>query len=173
MAPRQQSPVVTIRPVQPDDFEAIATLTNIYITNTAVHFGYNAATADELCKQWEATKDRYPFLVAELNGAFAGFAKAYQWRTREAYNWTAETGIYVTNAAQGKGVGRELYALLLKRLRTAGFRSAIGGITLPNPASIRLHQSLGFEHVGTVRQAGFKLNAWHDVAFYQKMLVDA
>lgn len=168
----QQSPVVTIRPVQPDDFPAIAELTNIYITTTAVHFGYHPANADELRQQWEAAKDRYPFLVAEVDGAFAGYAKAYQWRTREAYQWTAETGIYVTKSAQGKGVGRDLYALLLKRLRTAGFRSAIGGITLPNPASIRLHQSLGFEHVGTVKQAGFKLDAWHDVCFYQKMLVD-
>lgn len=164
--------MVTIRPVQSEDFDAIAALTNTYITGTAVHFAYSPVTADELRQQWETTKDRYPFLVAEINGAFAGYAKASQWRTREAYNWTPEVGLYIEPAHQGKGVGRELYALLLKRLRTAGFRSAIGGITLPNPASIRLHQSLGFVHVGTVKQAGFKLDAWHDVAFYQKMLVD-
>lgn len=164
--------MLTIRPVDVDDFPAVADLTNLYITNTAVHFGYHPATADELRASWESTRDRYPFLIAELDGQFAGFAKAYTWRTRDAYNWTAETGIYVTRQAQGKGVGRELYALLLKRLRSAGFRSAIGGITLPNPASIRLHQSLGFTHVGTVKQAGFKHDAWHDVAFYQKMLVD-
>ncbi|MFT3686170.1 MAG: GNAT family N-acetyltransferase [Phycisphaerales bacterium] len=164
--------MLTIRPADAHDFPAIADLTNIYITGTAVHFGYQPATPDELRAAWESTRDRYPFLVAELDGVFAGFAKAYQWRSREAYQWTAETGIYVTSAAHGKGVGRELYALLLKRLRTAGFHSAIGGVTLPNPASLRLHQSLGFVHVGTVKQAGFKLDAWHDVAFFQKMLVD-
>ena len=164
--------MVTIRPAQPDDFDAIAALTNIYINGTAVHFAYAPVTAAELRQQWEASRERFPFLVAEVDGAFAGYAKAGVWRTREAYNWTPEVGIYIEPSAQGKGVGRELYALLLKRLRSAGFRSAIGGITLPNPASIRLHQSLGFVHVGTVRQAGFKNDAWHDVAFYQKMLTD-
>lgn len=164
--------MVTIRPAQAEDFDAIAALTNRYINGSAVHFSYVPVTAEELRGVWEAGRERYPWLVAEVEGRFAGYAKAGVWRTRDAYQWTPEVGIYIEAAAQGKGVGRELYALLLKRLRTAGFHSAIGGITLPNPASIRLHQSLGFEHVGTVRQAGLKLDAWHDVAFYQKMLVD-
>jgi phosphinothricin acetyltransferase len=164
--------VVTVRPAQAEDFDAIAALTNIYINGTAVHFSYVPVTPDELRAMWETTRDRFPWLVAEAGGAFAGYAKAGVWRTRDAYNWTTEVGIYIEPSAQGKGVGRELYALLLRRLRTAGFRSAIGGITLPNPASVRLHQSLGFEHVGTVKQAGLKFDAWHDVAFYQKMLVD-
>ncbi|HYD02140.1 MAG TPA: GNAT family N-acetyltransferase [Phycisphaerales bacterium] len=164
--------MVTIRPVQADDFDAIAALTNLYIEATAVHFAYAPVTAPELRAQWEAGRERYPWLTAEVGGAFAGYAKAGVWRSRDAYQWTTEVGIYIQPGVQGRGVGRELYALLLKRLRAAGFRSAIGGVTLPNPASIRLHQSLGFEHVGTVRQAGYKLNAWHDVAFYQKLLVD-
>lgn len=165
--------MLTLRPAQPDDFDAIAALTNIYIDTTAVHFAYVPVTADELRGQWEAGRERFPWLVAEIDGAFAGYAKAGVWRTRDAYQWTTEVGIYIDPASHGKGVGRELYALLLKRLRTGGFRSAIGGITLPNAASIRLHQSLGFEHVGTVRQAGLKFDAWHDVAFYQKLLVDS
>jgi len=164
--------VVTIRPAQTEDFPAIAALTNIYIDTTAVHFSYAQVTADELRSQWEEGRERFPWLVAEIGGAFAGYAKAGVWRTRDAYRWTTEVGIYIEPRFHGRGVGRELYALLLKRLRAAGFRSAIGGITLPNPASIRLHQSLGFEHVGTVRQAGLKFDAWHDVAFYQKLLVD-
>ncbi|HZW06052.1 MAG TPA: GNAT family N-acetyltransferase [Phycisphaerales bacterium] len=164
--------MVTIRPTQADDFDAIAALTNTYIQGTAVHFAYEPVTAAELRTQWEAARERYPWLTAEVGGPFAGFAKAGVWRSRDAYQWTTEVGIYIQPGIQGRGVGRELYALLLRRLRAAGFRSAIGGVTLPNPASVRLHQSLGFEHVGTVRQAGYKLNAWHDVAFYQKLLVD-
>lgn len=164
--------MLTIRPAVADDFPSVAELTNRYIVGSAVHFSYQPVTADELRQHWEATRERYPFLIAHKGDAFAGYAKAGVWRSRDAYQWTTEVGIYVTKESQGKGVGRELYALLLKRLRTAGFHSAIGGITLPNAASIRLHQSLGFEHVGTVRQAGFKLDTWHDVAFYQKMLVD-
>ena len=161
-----------IRPAAAADFAALAAITNHYIATTAIHFGYQAVTADELGAAWQAATGRYPWLVADDGGAVIGYAKAGEWRARDAYRWTAEIGVYVAVDRRGAGTGRALYAALIEALTAAGFRSAIGGITLPNPASIALHERLGFTHVGTVRDAGYKLGAWHDVAFYQRRLTE-
>lgn len=162
---------VAIRPVEDGDWEPIATLTNVYIEGTAVHFGYEPVSADELRRAWWPKRARYPFLVAiDRASGFAGYAKAGAWRERSAYQWTAEVGIYVEPKAQGRGIGRALYTSLIEACRSRGFRSLVGGITLPNDASCRLHEAVGFRLVATFAEAGWKLGAWHDVAFYQLML---
>jgi phosphinothricin acetyltransferase len=92
------------------------------------------------------------------------------WRERAAYQWTAEAGLYIADAARGHGLGRALYAALLDELARRGFRSAIAGITLPNPASVRLHEALGFTPVGVFEDAGWKHDRWHAVGFWQKRL---
>lgn len=153
-----------IRPVRDADFDALAAITNHYIATTAIHFGYEAVTGDELRAAW---KERYPWLVAD-DGAVLGYAKAGVWRDRAAYQWTCEVGLYVANTARGRGIGTALYRELLDECARRGFRSAVSGITLPNDASIALHQKLGFEHVGTFRDAGWKLGAWHAVDWWQK-----
>lgn len=152
------------------DFPAIAALTNVFIRTSAIHFGYAEVTVGELVGTWRSTCATYPWLTAEVDGTFAGYAKAGVWRSREAYQWTAESGIYVAESCRGRGVGRKLYGELIEELRRRGFHSVIGGVTLPNAASVRLHESLGFESVGRVREAGHKLGAWHDVGFWQLML---
>lgn len=168
-----------IRPIQPADFDAVAALTNIYIRDTAIHFATQPVSADELRASWQRTRERYPWLVAEVDqptpaaqagGAFAGFARAYTWRERAAYQWTPEVGVYVEPRFHRRGVGRALYAKLLDILRRQGYRSAVAGITLPSEPSVRLHEAMGFVRVGTVRDAGFKLGRWHDVGFWQVRL---
>ncbi len=159
-----------IRPVEPGDFPAIAELTNGFITGTTVHFGYQPQTPDELLGAWLKTRERYPFVVALMDGRFAGFAKASRWRERDAYGWTAETGIYVERNVHRRGVGRALYGALIDACGKAGFHTLVGGVTLPNEPSVRLHQACGFSHVGTFRQVGWKFGDWHDVAFYQRLL---
>jgi L-amino acid N-acyltransferase YncA len=160
-----------IRAVVETDWDAIARLTNRYIVGTAVHFGYEPVTGEELRGLWWPKRDRYPFLVAhDSNGTFLGYAKAGAWRERAAYQWTAEVGIYVEERVHRGGVGSRLYRALVDACRTRGFRSLVGGVTLPNEASCRLHEALGFARVGTFREAGWKLNAWYDVAFFQLML---
>lgn len=158
---------MSIRAVHNADFDAIAAITNHYITTSTIHFGYEPVTAAGLR---DARSPRHPFLVDERDGRVVAYAKAGVWRERAAYAWTTEVGIYVAPDARRGGIGRPLYIALLEACRDAGFHSAIGGIALPNDASIALHQRLGFEHVGTVRDAGFKNDAWHAVAFYQKVL---
>lgn len=159
-----------IRPAIHADFPAITALTNHFILTTPIHFGLTPITADELRASWEKTRDRFPFLVAELDNRFAGYAKAGTWRERAAYDNTAEVGIYVALDLHAKGIGRALYTALINDCRARGFHTLVGGVTLPNPASQRLHKSVGFTHVGTFREAGRKFDAWHDVAFYQLML---
>jgi phosphinothricin acetyltransferase len=160
---------MAIRPVRADDFEAIAAMTNHYIATTAIHFGYEPVSGDELRATWQA-KSTYPWLVDDDGGAVRAYAKGGVWRDRAAYQWTVETGIYVDAAAVGRRIGSALYAALLDELARGGFRSAVAGITLPNEPSVRLHERLGFQPVGVFREAGYKHGAWHDVGWYQRTL---
>jgi len=159
-----------IRAPRDEDFAGIAEITNHYITTTAIHFAYEPVLASDLLAGWAARRDRYPWLVADAGDCIVGFAKAGVYRERAAYAWTTETAVYVAPTALRRGIGRALYEPLLAELATRGFRSAIAGIALPNDPSIALHRTLGFEPVGVVREAGYKLDGWHDVAFFQRML---
>lgn len=159
---------MVIRAVCDDDIAPITAITNHYITTTAVHFAYEPLAEAELHAMWAGYRERFPWLVIEDAGEVAGFAKAGTWRDRAAYAWTAETGVYLADRARGRGLGRRVYVALLDELARRGFRSAVAGITLPNDPSVALHLSLGFEPVGTVRDAGWKMGAWRDVGFWQK-----
>lgn len=147
----------------------IAAITNPYIASTAIHFDYEPVTGEELAASWRT--GAYPWLVLDEGGVI-GYAKAGVWRARAAYRWTCETAIYLAEGAHGRGCGTALYGALFDELARRGFHSVVTGITLPNEASVRLHQRLGFEDVGVVREAGWKHGAWHAVSFWQKRLAD-
>jgi phosphinothricin acetyltransferase len=157
-----------IRAARDEDLDAITSITNYYIETSTIHFAYEPVTRAAFHAQWTASSDRFPWLVADDDGVIAGYAKAGTWRERAAYAWTAEVGVYVRHGAHRRGLGRALYSELLAQLERRGFRSAIAGITLPNEASLALHRALGFEPVGTFRDAGWKHGRWCDVAFWQK-----
>ena len=159
-----------IRAARDDDFDAITSITNHYIETSTIHFAYERVTRAAFHELWRTSRDRFPWLVAEDAGAVAGYAKAGTWRERAAYSWTAEVAVYIRHGAHRRGLGRALYSELLAELARRGFRSAVAGITLPNEPSIALHRALGFESVGTVRDAGWKHDRWCDVAFWQKRL---
>jgi phosphinothricin acetyltransferase len=162
---------MVIRAAETADFDAIADITNHYILNTAIHFAYDPQTAAELRDPWLKTRDTYPFLVmVHPTGEVVGYAKSYRWRERAAYERTAEIGLYLRPEHCGQGHGRKLYQCLIDRCRALKFHSVIGGIALPNAASVRLHEGLGFRHAGTFHQVGFKHEKWHDVGFWQLML---
>lgn len=113
---------------------------------------------------------RHPWLVALEGAEVLGYAYAGRHRDRAAYRWAADTTAYVSPAHQRRGVGRALYGALLALLRRQGLYSAVAGITLPNEASVGLHERMGFELVGTYREIGFKHGAWRTVGWWQARL---
>lgn len=161
---------IRVRDFQAGDVAVANALTNLYIRETPVHFACSPATDAQFEAYWREGAVRYPWLVAECDGRFAGYAKASRWRERDAYRFTAECGLYVERDFHRRGVGRALYDVLFERLRAAGIHTVIAGITLPNEASERMHEAVGFERVATFREVGWKFDRWHDVGFWQLML---
>ncbi len=161
---------VWIRDFHEGDVAEANALTNHFIEHTAVHLGLTAASDADFRAMWADAQPAWPWIVAEMGGRFAGYAKASAWRSRGGYGKTAETGLYVAEHARGRGVGQTLYFALLQRLERLGFRVAVAGVTLPNPASVRLHEALGFRPVGVFHAVGYKLGAWHDVGWWERDL---
>ena len=161
-----------IRPTEAPDFPHVARLTNVYIRTSAIHFGDRDQSPEELRALWRDARATHPWYTAEVDGRFAGYAKSGAWRERAAYRRTAETAIYVEESARRTGVGRALYAALIDDLRARGFHTIVAGVTLPNEASVRFHESLGFRYVATFSEVGRKFDRWHDVGFWQLMLGD-
>ncbi len=159
-----------IRAARESDFDAVAELVNHYIRETAIHFGTEPVTPAELRAAWSSHRHLYPFLVAEVDSRFAGFSKAGVFRERAANAWTTECTVYVARGLERRGLGKALYQRLFPILRAQGFQSAIGAITLPNEASVILHESLGFVKIAHVARAGWKLGSFHDLGFWQKDL---
>jgi phosphinothricin acetyltransferase len=163
-----------IRPADPDtDAPACAAIYRPFVTDSATSFDEDPPSDAEFAEKIRRLSTTHPFLVAVADGAVAGYAYAGPYRERVAYRWSAEVSVYIHPDHQGRGAGRALYARLLESLRRQGFRVAIAGITLPNEASLALHRSFGFTHVGTFTHVGYKAGAWRDVAFLELQLAPA
>jgi L-amino acid N-acyltransferase YncA len=162
---------MTIRPADPDrDAAACAAIYAPSVTSTPISFELTPPDAAEFARRIERYSATHQFLVAEEDGAVRGYAYACRWRERPAYDWAVEVSVYVDPARKGEGIGRALYAELLDRLRGQGYRVAVAGITLPNPASVALHERMGFRPIGALREVGWKLDGWHDVGYWQLLL---
>jgi L-amino acid N-acyltransferase YncA len=133
-------------------------------------FEERAPTAEQMGARIQTTSAGWPWLVAELDGAVAGYAYGSGHHTRPAYRWAADVSVYVDAAHHRRGVARALYVELLARLSDQGFYEVCAGISLPNPASVALHESLGFRPVGVYREIGFKFGRWWDVGWWQRTL---
>lgn len=164
------SPRVWIRDFRDEDVPAANALTNHFIEHTSVHFALTPATDEAFREAWAEAQPAWPWIVAEVQGHFAGYCKASAWRTRAAYAKTAETGLYVEESARGQGIGQMLYLAMLHRLKRMGFRTVVAGVALPNPASERLHEAMGFRQVGVFHAVGYKFDTWHDVAWWERDL---
>jgi phosphinothricin acetyltransferase len=159
---------VKIRSADPErDAAACAVIYAPHVEASATSFEAEPPTAAELAERIERTAVTHPWLVAETDNEVVGFAYACEHRTRAAYRWAVDVSIYLAEANRGQGLGRALYEELFERLRDQRFRVACAGVTLPNEASVRLHESLGFTPVGVYRRIGWKAGAWHDVGWWQ------
>jgi L-amino acid N-acyltransferase YncA len=163
-----------LRAATPDDAAAIADIYAPFVTASAVSFETEPPDAEAMRARIQGGGALYPWIVAEAeDGTLLGYAYAARFRERPAYRFTVETTVYLRAEAAGRGLGRRLYAPLIETLEAQGFTQAIAAITLPNEASVRLHERLGFVQAGTYRQVGWKLGAWHDVGLWQRPLAQA
>jgi len=161
----------TIRSAVEADTAAIAVIYEHYVRRTWAAFHLEPPTIEDWTRLLgDAARASHPFLVSEAGGDLIGFAYGSSFRPRPAYSHTVETTVYVAREALGRGLGRPLYTALLVNATDRGFHSAVAGITLPNRGSITLHESLGFEVVGTFAEVGYKLGRWCDVQWWQKRL---
>jgi phosphinothricin acetyltransferase len=152
------------------DAAACAEIYAPYVRDSAVSFELSPPTPAEFAERIERISRTHPFLVAEREGGLAGYAYACPHRERAAYRWAAEVAVYVAAPDRRHGVGRALYQDLFELLARQGLRMACAGITLPNDASVALHEACGFRLVGTYRRIGWKAGAWRDVAWLQREL---
>jgi L-amino acid N-acyltransferase YncA len=165
---------VKLRAARPADAAAIAAIYGPYVTDSFVSFETEPPSVDEMRGRIEACGDRYPWLVAEdEEGAILGYAYATAFRPRLAYRYAVETTVYLAAGAGRRGIGQALYGSLIATLEAQGFAQAIGAVTLPNPASVRLHEKLGFKEAGIYRQVGYKMGRWLDVGLWQRALAPA
>jgi phosphinothricin acetyltransferase len=165
---------VHIRPAAASDLAAITAIYNHYVVHTPITFDlepFEVAARRPWLAQFRAA-GRHRLLVAEEHGALVAYAGSHQFRAKAAYDTTVETTIYCAPAAVGRGIGARLYAALFRALRGEDLHLAVAGITLPNDASIALHEHFGFSATGVMHGVGRKLGRYWDVVWYEKRLDD-
>lgn len=171
---RTKQPVVEIRPANATDLPKLVRIYNHYVVQSHVTFDIEPYTLEARLEWFAAFAEKGPcrLLVAERDGEVVGYASSTRFRSRPAYYRSVETTIYLEEGrAVGAGTGRRLYASLLAELvEEPAVHRAYGGIALPNPASIALHERLGFRRVGTLREVGHKFEKFWDVAWFEKEL---
>ncbi|MDX6300166.1 MAG: hypothetical protein QOF53_1380 [Nocardioidaceae bacterium] len=162
---------VTIRPAAEDDLGDIAAIYNHEIANSIATFDLEPPTLEYWHQRLVGQHPGDHLLVAvDSDEDVVGYAYSWSYRPRPAYGLTRETSIYLDPSVRGRGIGRLLYPVLLDTMAASGVHTAVALVALPNPSSAALHRACGFEHVGTMREVGFKFEKWVDVEWYQKML---
>lgn len=162
-----------VRLASPSDGAAVAAIYGPIVEATAISFEAVPPDAAEMARRIAQTMESHPWLVCEVDGHVAGYAYASPHRARAAYRWSVDTSVYVAERWRRSGVGRDLYAFLFDLLAAQGLVNAYAGIALPNPASVRLHEAMGFTSIGVYEGVGYKLGRWHDVGWWQRALTPA
>ena len=163
-------PKLTIRPASAEDAGAVQAIYAPIVADTSISFEYEPPSVDEMALRIQRTLERLPWLVAEEAGEVVGYAYASQHAERAAYAWSVDTSVYVAAGWHGKRVGRTLYDELFSALISLGYVSAYAGITLPNVASIALHEASGYVPIGVFPAVGYKFRQWHDVGWWHRVL---
>lgn len=160
-----------IRPVSLTDIDQITAMYNSYIKTSLITFEEDPITPNDMeARINKIMNNGYPFIVWHEGDTIAGYAYATTFRERRAYRFTVESSIYLSPEFYGKGIGTKLYNSLIVHCREKEYHSMIGVITLPNDASVRLHENLGFKKVGHLNEAGYKFDQWSDVGFWELIL---
>ena len=155
-----------------DDASAIADIYAPYVRETIISFETEPPEAAEMAQRIRRIGKQYPWLAASAGGEVIGYAYACENRSRLAYRWSVDVAVYLRASAQRAGIGRGLYRRLFAFLRTQGYVNAFAGISLPNAASVGLHEAMGSTLIGVYRNVGYKHGAWRDVGWWQLALQD-
>ncbi len=161
------SPAVQVRLATPADAPALLAVYAPYVHQSAVTFELEPPPVDEFAERIREVQASGVWLVAEVEGTLAGYAYGGRFRARAAYGRTAETTVYLAMGREGQGIGRRLYEALKRILALQGFRTLVGGIVLPNPPSVRLHEAVGFRPIGVFHNVGNKFDQWRDVGWWE------
>jgi L-amino acid N-acyltransferase YncA len=158
---------VTIRFARPDDVSGVLAIYGPYCDATTVSFEIAAPTTAQMSERIQRIMVQHPWVVAEIDGEVAGYVYASQHRERAAYRWMVDVAVYISPAHRRRNLGKALYSCLFEVLRTQGYFKAFAGITLPNAASVRLHEAVGFRPIAIYKGVGYKLGQWLDVGWWQ------
>lgn len=165
------APDIDVRPVSDADAGSVTRIYNHYVANTVVTFETEPVESiNMLDRIREARTAGLPWIVAESPAGVIGFAYASNWKGRCAYRFSVESTIYLDAGQTGRGRGSLLYLQLIDEIRAISMHSVIGGISLPNEASVRLHEKLGFKKIGQFDEVGYKFDRWIDVGYWQLLL---
>jgi L-amino acid N-acyltransferase YncA len=159
-----------IREVQIADAEQIAEMYGYYVKNTTATFEIDPPAVQEIIRRIRQVQKSHTWLVADDRGVILGYAYGWMFKQRAAYVHSTEVTVYVDPHQCGTGIGSQLFERLIERLQSLGYVQAIGGIALPNPASVKLHEKFGFQKVAHFEKVGYKLGKWIDVGYWQKQM---
>ena len=159
-----------VRSATADDAAAVAAIYNPFVRETVVTFEESDVEPDEMARRIEEIRRTHLWLVAVDGGRVVGYAYASPWKGRSAYRRSAELTVYVAPTHRRRGVASRLYAALIDDLRERSIHAVLGGVALPNAASVALHEALGFEKVAHLREVGWKLGRWVDVGYWELIL---
>ncbi len=159
-----------IRIAIPQDAPAILDIYSPIVRETAISFETEPPTSLQMQQRIEETLSHWPWLVCDREGEVLGYVYGTRHRARAAYQWSVDVSVYIRQGMRRTGIGRALYTSLFELLSLQQFYNCYAGITLPNPGSVGLHETLGFRPIGVYRRVGHKLGAWHDVGWWQLTL---
>lgn len=160
-----------VRQATPEDAAACRDIYAPFVSESWVSFEEEVPSPREMRRRIEGYGASHGWVVAEAeDGSLAGYAYGSPHRLREAYRFSCDVAIYVPQLRARQGVGRALYGALLPVLAEHGMHAAFAGIALPNPASIALHEAVGFTPIGIYREVGWKMGGWRDVGWWQRLL---
>jgi phosphinothricin acetyltransferase len=161
-----------IRNIEVSDAPAVREIYAPFVSDSVISFEVVPPDVSEVERRIMDLRARYPWLVFESDGRVLGFAYASPHRARSAYQWHVDVSVYINSDSHRHGIGRALYTALFALLRRLGYFNAYAGISLPNQASVGLHESLGFTPIGVFERTGFKFGQWHDVVWLQLRLLE-
>ena len=168
---------VKIRIAAPEDAERLLAIYAPYVRGTAITFEYDVPSLEEFTERIRNTLKGYPYLVAELDGQILGYAYAGHFQTRAAYDWAAETSIYVDRNARKMGVGKKLHQALELALKKQGILNMYACIACPDIEdeyltrnSVEFHTHLGYRQAGEFYKCGYKFNRWYNTVWMEKQI---